>query len=47
MTEAGVAIVEIGATQAVAVLALAEQAGLFGSVRRDLAGLDRCVVLRR
>jgi len=43
----GLAVVEIGATQAGAVLALAAEAGLSGSVRRDLAGRDRCVILRR
>lgn len=42
----GVAIVEIGHTQADAVLALAAANGLTGTVRRDLAGRDRCVVLR-
>jgi release factor glutamine methyltransferase len=47
MTEAGVTILEIGSTQAAAVLELAGKAGLQGDVRQDLAGLDRCVVLRR
>jgi release factor glutamine methyltransferase len=47
MTEPGVAIVEIGATQAAAVLEFGAAAGLSGSVRQDLAGLDRAVVLRR
>lgn len=47
MSSEGVAIVEIGSTQAEAVLALARAAGLSGAVRQDLAGLDRCVVLRR
>ncbi len=42
----GVAVVEIGATQATAVLALAAAAGLCGSVSQDLGGRDRCVVLR-
>ncbi|MFZ4109772.1 MAG: peptide chain release factor N(5)-glutamine methyltransferase [Polymorphobacter sp.] len=42
----GVAVVEIGWTQAQAVLALATAAGLAGAVRRDLAGRDRCLVLR-
>jgi release factor glutamine methyltransferase len=46
MTDNGVAIVEIGSTQAKAVLAMALAAGLQGEVRQDLAGLDRCVVLR-
>ncbi len=43
----GLAVVEIGATQAGAVLALAAVAGLSGSVRRDLAGRDRCIIMRR
>lgn len=47
MTDHGVAIVEIGSAQAAPVLALAAAAGLQGGVRQDLAGLDRCVVLRR
>ena len=42
----GVAVVEIGWTQADTVLALASAAGLTGIVRPDLAGRDRCVVLR-
>ena len=46
MAPGGVAIVEIGSTQASAVLALAAAVGLIGDVRQDLAGLDRCVVLR-
>ena len=37
---------EIGHTQAAAVLALAAAAGLEGIVRHDLAGRDRCLVLR-
>jgi release factor glutamine methyltransferase len=47
LTPGGVAILEIGSTQAGAVRALAAAAGLNGEVRRDLAGLDRAVVLRR
>lgn len=46
MTPGGLAILEIGSTQAAAVLALAAAAGLSGSVCKDLAGLDRAVVLR-
>jgi release factor glutamine methyltransferase len=46
LTPAGIAILEIGATQAAAVTALAKDAGLRASVRRDLAGLDRCLILR-
>ena len=42
----GVAVVEIGWTQAAAVLALAVAAGLRGEVRQDLAGRDRCVVIQ-
>jgi release factor glutamine methyltransferase len=45
LTPGGIAILEIGATQAAAVMALAA-AGLSASVRRDLAGLDRCLILR-
>ncbi len=43
----GVAVIEIGATQAQAVLAIAAAAGLAGTVAHDLAGHDRCLVLRR
>lgn len=43
----GVAIIEIGATQAEAVLALAARHGLVGALRRDLAGRDRCLIFRR
>ena len=45
----GVAVVEIGHTQAAAVLALARKTGaqgLSGTVACDLAGRDRCLVLR-
>jgi release factor glutamine methyltransferase len=42
----GVALLEIGYTQAAAVLALAEAVGMAGSIRHDLAGRNRCVVLR-
>jgi release factor glutamine methyltransferase len=42
----GIAVIEIGWTQAAAVLTLAAAAGLVGVVRRDLARRDRCVVLR-
>lgn len=41
----GVAAVEIGSSQAAAVLELARAAGLAGRVRQDLAGRDRCLVL--
>lgn len=40
----GVAVIEIGHTQADAVLALA--VGMTGTVAADLAGRDRCLVLR-
>ena len=42
----GVACIEIGATQAQAVGALMAAAGLSVSVRRDLAGHDRCLIVR-
>ncbi len=42
----GAAVLEIGNTQAAAVLALAGAAGLSGSIRRDLAGRDRALILR-
>lgn len=41
------ACLEIGSTQAQAVQSLAERQGLRSEVRRDLAGLDRCVLLTR
>ncbi|WP_294357292.1 peptide chain release factor N(5)-glutamine methyltransferase [uncultured Sphingomonas sp.] len=41
----GIACVEIGSTQRAAVTALFEAAGLRVTVRRDLAGLDRCLVV--
>lgn len=41
----GMAAIEIGAAQAAAVLALLAAEGLDGSVRRDLAGRDRCIVV--
>lgn len=42
----GIACVEIGATQAAAVAALFERHGLAASLRKDLVGHDRCLVLR-
>jgi release factor glutamine methyltransferase len=42
----GVAVVEIGHMQAAAVAALAAAVGLRSVVKQDLAGRDRCVVLR-
>jgi len=41
----GVACIEIGATQGPAVLALFRGTGLAASIRQDLAGQDRCVIL--
>ncbi len=41
----GMAAIEIGATQAAAVMALFAAQGLVGAVRRDLAGRDRCIVV--
>lgn len=43
----GVAVIEIGFAQAVAVSALAEAVGFAVKVRRDLAGRDRCLALTR
>ena len=42
----GIACFEIGAGQAAAVTSLFEREGLQVSVRRDLAGIARCLVLR-
>jgi len=42
----GVACVEIGATQAEAVCSLFEAQGLLTQVKRDLAGRDRCIIVR-
>jgi release factor glutamine methyltransferase len=46
LANGGVALVEIGHTQAAAVLRLAAAAGMTGGLRHDLAGRDRCLVLR-
>jgi len=44
----GAAILEVGAGQAVAVAGLAERSGLDHiEVRRDLAGIERAIILRR
>ena len=43
----GVACIEIGARQAAAVTALLAGCGLGATVRRDLAGHDRCIVVSR
>lgn len=42
----GMAAIEIGATQAAAVSPLFAAQGLTATVRRDLAGLERCLVIR-
>lgn len=42
----GLAAVEIGADQADAVRALLAEVGLTGTVRRDLAGRDRAIIVR-
>ena len=44
---AGLAIIETGHRQAADVLVLASAVGLSGTIRRDLGGRDRCVVLRQ
>jgi release factor glutamine methyltransferase len=43
----GVACIEIGANQAAAVTALLASCGLGATIRRDLAGHDRCIVVSR
>jgi release factor glutamine methyltransferase len=47
LAPAGVACLEIGAGQATALAALAEVGGFRVAVRPDLAGIPRCLVLRR
>lgn len=46
LTETGVAVLEIGATQAAQVIQLAEKAGFSASIRQDLGGRDRALILR-
>ncbi len=46
LARAGIACIEIGAGQAVAVSALFKNHGLTVSARNDLAGIPRCLVLR-
>lgn len=46
LTPHGIACVEIGHTQADALFALAEAAGLVPALHRDLAGRPRCVTMR-
>lgn len=45
MAPGGVAVIEIGATQAEAVGAMLVEQQLAVAIRRDLAGLDRCLVV--
>ena len=47
LTDRGIACIEIGATQAAAVTALFEAAGLRAKLHRDLAGLPRCLVVAK
>ncbi len=47
LNPSGVAVVEIGATQADGVADLMAAAGLTSTLRRDLAGHDRCLIARR
>ncbi len=48
LAKAGTAFLEIGAGQAAPVAGLARNAGLnLSMARKDLAGIDRCLVLRR
>ncbi|TRW17297.1 peptide chain release factor N(5)-glutamine methyltransferase [Glacieibacterium frigidum] len=47
LTPHGVACIEIGATQAGAVARLLEAQGLTTALRRDLAGLPRCLVVTK
>jgi release factor glutamine methyltransferase len=42
----GLVAIEIGAGQAAAVCALLAAEGLAGSIRRDLAGRDRCILIQ-
>jgi len=46
LTSRGIAVVELGAGQALQAQELARQAGLAGSLRADLAGIARALVLR-
>lgn len=47
LTPGGIALIEIGHSQATAVCALAQHAGLVPSVHTDLAGRDRAIALAR
>jgi release factor glutamine methyltransferase len=46
LAEGGVAVIEIGATQADAVAAVAAEAGFVAELRRDLGGRPRALILR-
>jgi release factor glutamine methyltransferase len=46
LTKSGVAVLEIGATQAEQVAEIAAEAGFAGELRRDLAGRPRALILR-
>jgi release factor glutamine methyltransferase len=46
LARGGVAVLEIGWTQAGAVLGMAQAVGMWGDIRRDLGARDRVVVLR-
>jgi release factor glutamine methyltransferase len=45
LTPGGIACIEIGASQADAVIAMLRAQGLAPSLHRDLAGRDRCITL--
>jgi release factor glutamine methyltransferase len=47
LTAAGVAVLELGAGQAETAAGLARRAGLDATLRPDLAGIPRALVLRR
>jgi release factor glutamine methyltransferase len=47
LAEEGLAAIEIGADQAAAVGEIARESGLDAAIRRDLAGHDRCLILRK
>jgi release factor glutamine methyltransferase len=47
LTENGVAVLEIGSTQADSVAEIAEKAGFVAELRHDLGNRPRALVLRR
>lgn len=47
LAPAGRAFLEIGSAHAGRVIEIAAAAGLEGTTRRDMAGLDRCIILQR